>query len=188
MVAGAGLRAQAPEEVLRRAAAVRLLLFDVDGVLTDGRLFIDGRGREHKAFHVRDGHGIRLALEGGLEVAWISARRSGAVRRRARELGVTRLFEGAGDKLAVKEQLGSHLDLRGTQMAFTTDDVQDLPLLRCVGLAVAVADGHHEVKRAAHWVTPSPGGYGAVREVCELVLEAHDHTVSAPQRRDGPAP
>lgn len=168
-----------PADVLRRAGRVRLLLFDVDGVLTDGRLLVDESGRELKAFHVHDGHGIRQALDAGLEVAWISARRSGAVRHRARELGVRHLLEGVSDKLAARHSLGERLRLEAGQMAFTADDVQDLPLMRQVGLAVAVADGHHAVRSEAHWVTRSPGGRGAVREVCELVLGAGS---------EGPAP
>lgn len=166
-------------DVLRRAAGVRLLLFDVDGVLTDGRLLIDELGRETKAFHVHDGHGIRQVLDAGLEVAWVSARRSGAVRHRAEELGVRNLFEGVSDKLAALQPLRERLRVEGGQMAFTADDVQDLALMRQVGLAVAVADGHHAVRSQAHWITRSPGGHGAVREVCELVLGS---------RRGGPAP
>ena len=152
-----------PEEVLGRARGIRLLILDVDGVLTDGRLYFDAKGETLKVFHVRDGHGIKMAQRGGIEVALVSGRRSDAAFHRARELGVTRFYEGVRDKAAILEEL---------QAAAVGDELVDLPLFHRVGLGVAVADAVPEVRAAAHWVTILPGGQGAVREVCDLLLKA----------------
>jgi 3-deoxy-D-manno-octulosonate 8-phosphate phosphatase (KDO 8-P phosphatase) len=161
-----------PEEVWQRARAIRLLILDIDGVLTDGRLYFDAKGETLKVFHVRDGHGIKMAQRGGVEVAMVSGRRSDAAFHRARELGVTRFYEGVRDKAAVLEELLAALDFTPAEVAAVGDELVDLPLFHRVGLAVAVADAVPEVKAAAHWVTDLPGGRGAVREVCDLILKA----------------
>lgn len=159
-------------EVWQRARLIRLLLLDVDGVLTDGRLYFGPQGETHKVFFVRDGHGIKMAQRGGIEVAWLSGRRSDAAYHRARELGINRFYEGLRDKVPVLEELLAALRLSAEEVAAVGDELVDLPLLARVGLGVAVADAVPEVKAAAHWITASPGGKGAVREVCDLLLKA----------------
>jgi 3-deoxy-D-manno-octulosonate 8-phosphate phosphatase (KDO 8-P phosphatase) len=161
-----------PAEVWERAKNIRLLLLDVDGVLTDGQLFFDAKGEALKVFHVRDGHGLKMAMRAGLEVALLSGRRSDAAFHRARELGISRFFEGLRDKVAVLEELLAALQLSLREVAMVADDLVDLPVLNRVGLAVAVADAVDEVKAAAHWVTSLPGGRGAVRQVTDLLLKA----------------
>jgi 3-deoxy-D-manno-octulosonate 8-phosphate phosphatase (KDO 8-P phosphatase) len=161
-----------PADVWQRAKGIRLLLLDVDGVLTEGQLFFDAKGEALKVFHVRDGHGLKMAQRAGLEVALLSGRRSDAAFHRARELGITRFFEGLRDKVAVLEELMAALQLSPREAAMVADDLVDLPVLTRVGLAVAVADAVDEVKAAAHWVTPLPGGRGAVRQVTDLLLKA----------------
>jgi 3-deoxy-D-manno-octulosonate 8-phosphate phosphatase (KDO 8-P phosphatase) len=161
-----------PPEVKERAKAIRLLILDVDGVLTDGSLYFDAKGEALKVFHVRDGHGIKMLQKAGIEVAFLSGRRSDAAYHRARELGVNRFHEGLRDKVAVLEEIMAALNIEAVAVAAMGDDLVDLPHLRRVGLAVAVADAAPEVKAAAHWVTNLTGGRGAVREVCELLLKA----------------
>jgi len=161
-----------PTEVWERAQFIRLLLLDVDGVLTDGRLYFDAKGEALKVFHVRDGHGIKMAQQAGIEVAMLSGRRSDAAFHRAKELGVNRFYEGLRDKVAVLEELLAALHLDPRQVAMVADELVDLPVMTRVGLAVAVADAVPEVKAAAHWVTTLPGGRGAVRQVCDLLLQA----------------
>ena len=147
-----------PEAILGRARGIRLLILDVDGVLTDGRLYFDAKGETLKVFHVRDGHGIKMAQRGGIEVAMVSGRRSDAAFHRARELGITRFYEGVRDKVAILEELLAALNLTPAQVAAVGDELVDLPLFHRVGLGVAVADAVPEVKAAAHWVTTLPGG------------------------------
>jgi len=172
-------------QVWEKARLIRLLLLDVDGVLTDGRIFFSAKGEAFKAFHVRDGHGIKMAQRAGIEVAFLSGRRSDAAFHRARDLGVTRFYEGLRDKVAVLEELCTALNLNFSEVAAVSDDLVDLPLLARVGLAVAVADAAPEVAAAAHWITSAPGGAGAVREVCDLLLKAQgqwDQVISAWQK------
>jgi 3-deoxy-D-manno-octulosonate 8-phosphate phosphatase (KDO 8-P phosphatase) len=161
-----------PEDVVVRARDIRLLILDVDGVLTDGRLYFDAKGETLKVFHVRDGHGIKMARQGGIEVALVSGRRSDAAFHRARELGITRFYEGVRDKVAILEELLAALNLTLREAAAVGDELVDLPLFHRVGLGVAVADAPPEVRAAAHWITTLPGGKGAVREVCDLLLKA----------------
>lgn len=155
------------------AAAIRLLVLDVDGVLTDGRLYFGARGEALKVFHARDGYGIRSLIGVGVEVAVISARRSAAVSARCRELGIARVMQGAADKLAAFERLCQRAQVAARACACVGDDLPDVPLLAAVGLAFAVADAHPLARRAAHYVTALPGGMGAVREVCDRLLAAH---------------
>jgi len=158
--------------LLEKLKHIQLLLLDVDGVLTDGRLYFDAKGETLKVFHVRDGHGIKMAQRGGIEVAMVSGRRSDAAFHRARELGVSRFYEGVRDKVAILEELLAAMNLTPPQVAAVGDELVDLPLFHRVGLGVAVADAVPEVQAAAHWVTTLPGGQGAVREVCDLLLKA----------------
>lgn len=160
------------KEVLERAKEVRLLLLDVDGVLTDGSIILDGRGGEWKVFHVRDGTGIKMLMAGGIEVAILTGRTSEVVSRRAEELTIRRVYQGVKDKIVPYEGLKAELGLEDRQVCFIGDDVVDVPLMRRVGLPVAVADASEEAKAVALYVTRNPGGRGAVREVCELILKA----------------
>jgi 3-deoxy-D-manno-octulosonate 8-phosphate phosphatase (KDO 8-P phosphatase) len=161
-----------PPEVWQRAQNIRLVLLDVDGVLTDGRLYFGPKEELFKVFHVRDGQGIKMLQKVGLEVAILSGRRSDAAFLRAKELGINRYYEGLRDKLAVMQDLLAALNLKPSAVAALGDDLVDLPLLTRVGLAVAVADAVPEVRAACHWVTPLPGGRGSVRQVCDLLLQA----------------
>ena len=162
-------------EIERRAARVRLLLMDCDGVLTDGRIELLENGDESKSFHTRDGHGLVLLHRAGLRSGIISGRTSSAVERRARELGITYLRQGARDKIKDFEQLLAEADVGESEVAFIGDDVTDIPLMQRAELAVAVADSGEETRAAAHYVTRLPGGFGAVREVTEIILKAQGH-------------
>jgi 3-deoxy-D-manno-octulosonate 8-phosphate phosphatase (KDO 8-P phosphatase) len=161
-----------PAGLRRKAKKIVLLLLDVDGVLTDGRIIVDDRGVETKHFHVRDGQGIALLLRGGIEVGFITSRSSASVRHRAKELGVGLLRQGVRDKLAVYESIRQSGGLRDEQVAFMGDDIVDLPVLRRAGLALSVADGWEGVRAAADLVTVAGGGDGAVREVAEVLLKS----------------
>lgn len=162
---------------------IRLLVLDVDGVLTDGRLWFDGRGERLKAFHVRDGYGIKLARAAGMEVAVISGRRSAAVAARCRELGITRIVQGADDKLAAFEALCRALGVPADRCACIGDDAPDVPLMRRVKLAFAPADAHPSARAAAHRITRLRGGEGAVREVCDLLTGSARPRVPPRRRR-----
>jgi 3-deoxy-D-manno-octulosonate 8-phosphate phosphatase (KDO 8-P phosphatase) len=151
--------------------AIRLLVLDVDGVLTDGRLYFGARGESLKAFHVHDGYGIAQLQRHGIAVAVISGRRSRAVSARCRELGVRHVHQGVSDKLAVLERLCARLGVPLSACAGVGDDLPDLPVLNAVALPFAVANAHPVVRRAARFVTRLPGGAGAVREVCDALLE-----------------
>ena len=159
------------DTLVERANDVRLLVLDVDGVLTDGRLYFSSRGEQLKCFHVRDGAGIKQVLQAGLQVAVISGRQSKMVERRMSELGVTWVRQGVEDKLTALRELLDILNLTPQAVASVGDDVPDLPLLETSRLAIAVADAHQSVKSQAHFITQAPGGLGAVREVCDLILE-----------------
>ena len=163
-----------PNDVLKRAALVRLAIFDVDGVLTDGKLFFTDDGREIKAFHAHDGLGLKLLQSAGVTVAIITTRESPIVSHRMAELGVDHVYQGQKDKLPVFESLCTALKLEPEMVAYTGDDLPDLPLIQRVGLGIAVANAHPTVREAAHWVTRTPGGEGAAREVSDLILSAHE--------------
>jgi 3-deoxy-D-manno-octulosonate 8-phosphate phosphatase (KDO 8-P phosphatase) len=157
---------------VERAAQVRLMIFDVDGVLTDGRLYYGAAGEAMKAFHVRDGHGVKLLREGGIEVAILTARQSEIVAGRARELGIERVVQGAADKAAGFERVLSDARVSAEHCGYMGDDWPDLAVLARVGFAATVADAAPEVRAAAHWVASAAGGHGAVRELAEFVLRA----------------
>ncbi len=159
-------------ELEQRAARVRLLLLDCDGVLTDGRITLHGDDDEAKSFHTRDGHGLVLLHRAGLQSGIISGRTSSAVERRARDLGISYVRQGTWDKRKDFDEVLAAAGVDERAVAYVGDDVTDIPLLRRVGFAVAVADATEETRHAAHYVTALPGGFGAVREVCELILKA----------------
>jgi 3-deoxy-D-manno-octulosonate 8-phosphate phosphatase (KDO 8-P phosphatase) len=161
-----------PEKLRAKAAQVRLLILDVDGVLTDGRIIMDHEGRELKAFDVRDGHGIKLLREAGIAVAVLTGRSSPVVQRRADDLGISWVRQGVYDKVAAFEEIARAIGVTDEETCFVGDDLVDISLLRRVGVPVVVADGVEQARRVALYVTAAPGGRGAVREVCDLLLEA----------------
>ena len=159
---------------LPKAKGLKLFLLDVDGVLTDGTVMYTHEGNEVKSFHTRDGLGIRMLMESGVEVGFITARQSEAVNRRAQDLGIKYVFQKAKNKLEIFENLLKELDLESTDVGYIGDDWLDLPVLVRVGFAATVADAVPEVLQVAHYVTKRKGGMGAVREVCELILDAKE--------------
>ncbi len=159
-------------DVTARARAVRLAFFDVDGVMTDGTIYIGAQGEAFKAFNILDGHGVKMLQAAGVAVAIISGRTSEAVARRAQELSIVHLVQGSSDKVADFERIASALGTAPQACAFVGDDLPDLAVMRACGFAVAVANAVDAVKEAAHYVTRASGGRGAVREFCELVLRA----------------
>lgn len=160
--------------LLQKAQKIRLLLLDVDGVLTDGRILYDDQGREVKSFHVQDGQGIRWLQKEGVEVGFLSGRSSRAVEMRAKELGISFLFQGIGDKIKVFEKILKKTKLDSDQVAFMGDDFIDLALLKKVGFSISVSNGHPLVQKEADYVTRAAGGFGAVREVSEFIIKAQD--------------
>lgn len=159
-------------ETQQRARAVRALVLDVDGVLTDGRLWYDNGGEELKAFHIQDGLGIKLLQSTGVAVAIITGRTSALVARRAAELGIRHVIQGREDKLLALRGLCAELQLGLHEIAYLGDDLPDLSAIRSVGLGMTVADGRELVAQHARYRTAKPGGFGAVREVCELLMRA----------------
>ncbi len=158
-----------------RLKEIRLLLLDVDGVMTDGRIVFDSNGVETKFFNVKDGHGIKMVQRAGIEVGIISGRKSQVVANRAAELGIARLFQGALDKLGPYQEILAATGLDDSQVAYMGDDVIDLPVMRRVGFAAAPADAVDEVLPHVHFVTKNRGGWGAVRELCDLLLREQGH-------------
>lgn len=165
-------RANVPEDILERAKKVKLLILDVDGVLTDGRITYASDGTEAKSFNVKDGHGIKLAQRAGIQIALLSGRASEAVTRRARELEIEMVYQRALKKGEAYKQILAQAALRDADVAYVGDDVVDIPVLQRVGFPVAVANAADEVRHEAVWVTKTPGGHGAVRETIELILQA----------------
>lgn len=160
------------KRALARAKEIRLLLLDVDGVLTDGTLLYSGDGEESKAFNTQDGFGLRLLREAGVEVGIITARKSEVVARRAQELKMHHIFQGVGNKNEALREILQQTGMKPFQIAYMGDDWLDLVLLQQVGLALAPANGVREVKEVVHFVTGRPGGAGAVRDACDLIIEA----------------
>jgi len=161
-----------PTDIRDRAAKVRLAVFDVDGVLTDGKLCYSDDGRELKSFHVHDGFGLKRLMANGIEVAIITSRMSHMVTERTAELGIAHVYQGQENKLACYEQLIHALKLAPEQTSYCGDDLPDLPVMQRVGLAIAVANAHPWVHERARWHTRQRGGEGAAREVCDLLLAA----------------
>lgn len=157
-----------------RASKIRMLVLDVDGVLTDGRLYFDHAGNEMKAFNTRDGMGMKALQQCGIEVAVITGRKSGAVAQRMQQLAVQHVYQGREDKLKAFLHLLKTTGLDAEQICFAGDDWIDIPVLLRAGLAVTVADAEDRVKDQAHWITSRKGGDGAVREICNLIMIAQD--------------
>ena len=153
-------------------ASVRLVAFDVDGVFTDGRFYLSNDGVESKAFNTQDGYGVRCLLDAGVEIAVISGRRSAAVQQRMDELGVRHVIQGCDDKITAFDALTKELGIKDAECIYVGDDVPDLPLLAKAGISVAVANAIAEVRELSDYTTHSSGGFGAVREICDLLLRA----------------
>ena len=160
--------------LLKRARAVRLLILDVDGVMTDGRIVYTSSGEQVQAFHVHDGLGLKLLTKGGVDLAIISSRSSKALALRCRELGIASVFQGVSDKIEVYKKLKCDMEIDDSEVGYIGDDWVDIPLLKRVGFPVAVRNAAEPLADYAVYVTSRSGGFGAVREVCELILKAKD--------------
>lgn len=160
------------QDILEKAKNIELVIFDIDGVMTDGGLFFDNNGGEYKAFNSLDGHGLRMLLECGVQAAVITGRKSELVRHRMNDLGITLLYQGYRDKTPAFEALLKEVNIKKEQIAYVGDDVIDLPIMSQLDFAIAVQNAHPFVKQHSHWITERSGGHGAVRDVCELILEA----------------
>lgn len=160
------------QDILDKAKLIKLVIFDVDGVLTDGSLFLGDDGQEYKAFHSKDGFGMKLLQSTGVEIGIITARSSKLVEYRMKSLDIQHVYQGRLDKLAAYHELLEKLGLEKEQTAYVGDDVVDLPVMKHAGLAIAVQDAHPLAKQHSHWQTPHNGGRGAARDVCELIMEA----------------
>ena len=162
-----------PPDVLERASKIKMVMFDVDGVLTDGSLFLGDDGLEYKAFNSRDGLGFRLLQNAGIDIGIITGRESKVVTYRMKSLDVEHVYQGQVPKYPAYEKLLTKLGLSKEETCFVGDDVVDLPIMQNCGLSVAVQDAHPYILQYSHWQTPSNGGRGAAREVCELLLKGH---------------
>ena len=161
-----------PEDIAKLSKHIKLIVLDVDGVMTDGRIILDNHGNELKAFYVRDGHGIKLAIRAGIIMAIITGRHSGVVEKRAVELGIKDVYQGVKEKLSAYLELLNKYNLKDEEVAFMGDDVVDIPLMRRVGLAAAPSDADELTKEKADFVSIKRGGRGAVRDFIELILKA----------------
>jgi 3-deoxy-D-manno-octulosonate 8-phosphate phosphatase (KDO 8-P phosphatase) len=170
---------QSLEESMARARRIRLMVFDVDGVLTDGSLHFGADGEMIKTFNVLDGHGIKLLQQSGVVTAIISARQSALVARRAADLGITHVQQGVHDKLSGYQALLAECGVEAEACGFIGDDVIDLPVLTRVGFAASVPNGHPEVRSRVHYITTASGGRGAVRELCDFILRAQGNYEAA---------
>ena len=172
-------------DALIRARAIKLIAFDIDGVMTDGTLYFGDDGLEYKGFNSLDGHGLKMLQGTGVELAIITGRNSNVVECRAKNLGITLVHQGAHDKLAVYESLCRELNLQCNETAFMGDDVVDLPVMRRAGLAIAVPTAPELVKAHSHYITQRAAGHGAVREACEFIMQAQGSfdTAMAPYLR-----
>lgn len=182
MMATAGQRTQTKAQVIERARRIRLMLFDVDGVLTDGTLYVGQGGEIMKAFNALDGHGMKMLAESGVEVGLLSSRQSPIVAIRAAELGITLVHQGAADKAVEFAAILAARNIEAPQAGFMGDDVLDLPVLLRCGFAASVPDAPETVRSRVHFLPGSPGGRGAVREVCEFILRAQNNFDAAVQR------
>jgi 3-deoxy-D-manno-octulosonate 8-phosphate phosphatase (KDO 8-P phosphatase) len=166
------MKKMSKKQVLERARRVKLLIVDVDGVLTDGGIILDNKGNELKRFNVRDGHGLKMVQRIGIKVAIITGRRSKVVERRAAELGIEEVHQGCKKKLQCYSRLLKKLGVPDEAVAYVGDDIVDIPLLVRVGLPIAVSDAHEDVKKFALMITEYPGGKGAVREITDFLIKA----------------
>jgi 3-deoxy-D-manno-octulosonate 8-phosphate phosphatase (KDO 8-P phosphatase) len=173
--------------IVAKASTIRLVVFDVDGVLTDGSLYLGDGGEEYKAFYSRDGLGMDILQKTGVQIGIITGRTSQVVQYRMQSLGIKQIMQGVTDKLPAFMQMCQELALETTQVAYVGDDLIDIPVLKCAGLAIAVADAHPSIFPYVHWRTEANGGRGAAREVCELIMRAQG-TLNAQLQRFGVEP
>lgn len=173
------------DEQRQRLLPLKGLIMDVDGVLTDGRIVINDRGEESKNFHVRDGHGLKLLKRSGFQLALLTGRQSRVVDLRAKELGIDTVFQKVRDKITAYEQIKSKFAFQDSQICYAGDDLVDIPVLKKVGFAATVADGIPELANYIHWRSRYPGGGGAIRELCELILRAQGSWEQLTQRYFG---
>ena len=162
------------DDIKNRAAQIKLAVFDVDGVMTDGSLIFGSNGQEYKVFHVHDGLGLLMLKESGIKIAAITGRESDIVAQRLKDLKFNFVFQGITDKKRCLEDICNDAGIEAGQCAYTGDDLIDIPAFSIAGLSIAVASAHERVKKSADWITSKRGGQGAVREVCELILDAQD--------------
>lgn len=167
------------------ATRIRLLILDVDGVMTDGRIIMDGRGEEVKCFHVRDGYGLKRLLDAGIDVVIITGRTSKTVEHRAQELGIQEVYQGVKKKESLCREIIQRKALTKDQVCCVGDDLPDLSMFKEAGISIAVADAAAEVRDAASYVTENRGGNGAVREICELILKAQQRWPEMPSSPQG---
>ena len=160
------------EQSWNKASQVKLVIFDVDGVFSDGRIYLSNSGEELKAFHTRDGFGVKALLNAGFELAVITGRKSKLLENRMTALGVNRVYQGVDNKIVAYQELLTQLNLQPEQVAYIGDDMVDLPVMQQVGFSVCVADGHPYVKQHVDMVTFTQGGFGAVRELADLILQS----------------
>ena len=158
----------------KKLKSVKLLMLDVDGVLTDGKIIYNDRGEEIKAFNVRDGHGLKLLMRAGIEIALITGRKSRVVLHRARDLGIKKVYQGVINKIEIYEKILKEKKLKDINVGFVGDDLVDIPVLKRVGFSAAVGDAIPEVKKVVDYVASKRGGEGAVREICELLLKVQN--------------
>jgi 3-deoxy-D-manno-octulosonate 8-phosphate phosphatase (KDO 8-P phosphatase) len=167
------------QDIQEKARQIKLVIFDVDGVLTDGSLYLGDDGEEYKAFNSRDGHGIKMLQASGVQIGIITGRTSEVVRIRMQSLGIEHVYQGKQEKLPAYIEMRDKLGLSDTEVAYVGDDVVDLPIMRRVGLAIAVNDAHPFVLQHAHWQTPHRGGRSAGRDVCEMLMDAQGNLQNA---------
>ncbi len=170
------------EEIKNKIKKIRILILDVDGVLTDGRIILNDAGQESKHFDVKDGHGLKMIMRYGIDVILLTGRSSSVVMHRANDLGIREVFQGILNKKEFFQQLISERGLNPEEIAYIGDDFVDVPLLKRSGFSVAVKDAVSEVKQFADFITDNPGGRGAVREVCDLILKVQDKWAEVAQR------
>lgn len=168
-------------DVLERAKKIKLIIFDVDGVLTDGSLFFGDDGQEYKAFNSKDGHGMKMLQHSGVKIAIITGRTSKVVTHRMANLNVDIIYQGQADKKPAYEEILREHNVTPEQVAYVGDDVVDLPVMIRVGLAFCVENGHELAKKHAHWIAPTPAGHGAARDICEFIMKAQGNYDSAMQ-------
>jgi len=172
------------KKMIERVQSILLLILDVDGVMTDGKIIMDDAGRETKNFNVKDGHGIKMLIRYGVDVAIVTGRKSGVIEHRARDLGITEVHQNILNKVEVLNGILRNRNLNHEQVAYIGDDVVDIPLLRRVGFSAAVADAVPEVKASVNYITKKTGGNGAVREICDLILQCQGKWENVIQKYD----
>jgi 3-deoxy-D-manno-octulosonate 8-phosphate phosphatase (KDO 8-P phosphatase) len=170
------------EKLVEKMKVIRLLVLDVDGVMTDGKIIMNDMGREIKNFDVKDGHGIKILMRYGIDVILLTGRRSAVVEHRAKDIGIEEVYQGIFNKLEKFEEILQNKSFNYENIAFVGDDIVDIPLLKRVGFSVAVANATEDVKKCVDYITKKAGGDGAVREVCELILQAQGKWIDVAKR------